>query len=1697
MVLGMHRSGTSALTRTLSLMGATLPVNLMPPVPGNNEAGFWEPQAIANLNNAMLKEAGGRWDDWRPFDFGALPEDRQEHYRGEIKNLISKEFGTSPLFVLKDPRISRLVPLYASVLAEMDVEPLFVLCNRHPGGVVASLAKRDGMTEDFGNLVWLRHETDAEAATRGLPRVSVSYEEILHDWRGAIAKIGRTLGLNWPRTVADASAEIDGHLRPDLRHHNPVDLAGTEGSQIKEWVRDAYRAMKLLESAPGDIEGFHTLDRVKRELDSGAETFGAAFFPELRARELAAELSVKSVQKSLEQAVAQRVQFEDKSAKNISTLTSKHNKELNDIREKHRADRENAAIELELANNRVVEQLDVVGQLTLQSETLKSRVHAFETQLADANSSLKKALGAVERAKEGEKLARKLHQSAIRQNDALRRSTSWRLTRPIRVLKRAMTEKGFAKFALQHLRDSLRTFFRTRVAVPAIAAASPGILAEARPDVSFVVGDLPRRGSKTIVVFAHSVSNVIFGGERSFIDVVESLSALNYDVFVVLPREVPSYSQLVKRHCCRIYFAKLPWWNSGRESDESKAEIERIVRHSDASVVYVNTIVLREPAIVARNLGIPTITHAREIVTQDQWIAAAIGSSSEEIVADVSQRSSCIVCNSSATLSCFEGTVPTVLARNAFDVTEFMGLPERSDLPLTVGLVGSLGEKKGVEDFVAVAKFVEKVRPEIRFLLVGPKSPYVTQLMDSLAADWPANIELTGYISSPVKAMQGLDVVVNLSLFGESFGRTVLEGMAAAKPVVAYNYGALGELIDDGASGFLVPFRDIAAVADRIIRLAADSDLRRKMGKFGRSLVGKQFGIERLAQDLAGAVQLVLANPVAPGNDAKMRDHRGSGLSILKPTSSVGANRDQSASRPASIAYFMWHFPVPSETFVHNELRLLVEQNHDVLVFCKNSPHPNFSLDFDIKFERVSSPEQLAERLRTTGREVVHSHFVYPTVTDMVWPACELAGIPFTFIAHSQDIFRYDNAALNRIDELSKSKLCKRVFVPSSFHLEYLENIGVPVEKLQINPNGIDTAKYSSQPIRSRLRGKRLCAVHRFTEKKGLLPLVRAMKLIADPDVKLTIHGYGPDEELLRGEIRTLGLANVEIAGPVATQHDLINVLRTSDIFLCPSVRAKDGDMDGIPTVLMEAMATGIPVITTSVAGIPDLVQDEITGFVCDGDPQSIAATIEKVLDAGERNLHEIVSNARKKVIEQFDVGKLTNNLLAVWRDYTFDIIIVSWNNLPELREVIRRIYVFTRTPFHLIICDNLSEVDVRSFLTELHGNHDNVTVVFNNENSMVGPGSNLAIAHGDSEFVVYVCGKEGFVFQYGWETELLRPFDTDARVGLVGTRCYSPSYLTAGDYKTRHPQFADFRNKNFADSNPNVIMSHVQGGLFAIRRAAFDDIGGFSEAVPHNGTDVEFSYVAESRGWRIASSSATLSLYSKTRPDLWSRIDSSVLAVHPPKLDDLSAIETILESRGSHCNVCGHVGSGGEVHSPQTYVCSVCGSTPSDRSLWKFLAESTLTHRRLGALAVGELGSLEDIWKQQFQGPRLSLPDFEVSLQGKGRIQNRSSGLDVVLFRRDPTLSYSEPWSSWLTEANRLLKLGGTLLMQPRFVDWDMERIADSSISPDEREFFVAELLVRHGFSKPERIVHASRSTQYSWWPLYSASKLEDRSRK
>ena len=243
-VLGMHRSGTSALAGVLHHLGISLGQRLMPGAEGQNQKGFFENAEVYQLNEGIHEVLGVKWDGLGFPGEGWQHDPKLEAYRREALRILRDEFEGQRICGLKDPRFCRLLPFWLPLLKELGGSPAFVLALRHPKEVAASLARRDHMSMAKATWLWLDHFLSAERASRGLPRVVVAYRRLLEDWRATTERISQGLSLSWPHPADEAAAEIDEFLSGDLRHHRFSDEDDLTPEPIHEWVAQTYRALR-------------------------------------------------------------------------------------------------------------------------------------------------------------------------------------------------------------------------------------------------------------------------------------------------------------------------------------------------------------------------------------------------------------------------------------------------------------------------------------------------------------------------------------------------------------------------------------------------------------------------------------------------------------------------------------------------------------------------------------------------------------------------------------------------------------------------------------------------------------------------------------------------------------------------------------------------------------------------------------------------------------------------------------------------------------------------------------------------------------------------------------------------------------------------------------------------------------------------------------------------------------------------------------------------------------------------------------------------------------------------------------------------------------------------------------------------------------------------------------------------------------
>jgi colanic acid/amylovoran biosynthesis glycosyltransferase len=388
---------------------------------------------------------------------------------------------------------------------------------------------------------------------------------------------------------------------------------------------------------------------------------------------------------------------------------------------------------------------------------------------------------------------------------------------------------------------------------------------------------------------------------------------------------------------------------------------------------------------------------------------------------------------------------------------------------------------------------------------------------------------------------------------------------------------------------------------------------------------------------------------------------------------------------PKTVSYLLSMYPEFHETFVAREVEGLLRTGADIEVFSLKKPptegddlypshrkflvtagfildrrvieanlaelinHPAdyFSAILSILKLYITRPIELlkclavfpktvlfARRIRDRGG-VLHAHWAtIPAAMALV--INKLSNIPVSLTAHAWDIF------LSPIHDLKyKIHAVRGVVTCTQFNVAYLKDLCKPsdVDKIALNYHGLDFQKIdSAQKLKNEGDALRLVAVGRLVEQKGFIYLIRALKQLRELKVQLQIVGDGPLHDKLFAESN--GLPNgseVKFLGRLS-HEDTLRLMANSDVMVAPSVVEKDGNRDGIPNVILEAMGCATPIIGSCVSGIPEVVIDNETGYlVPPEDPLAISTALEK-LASDKYQCERMGRNARALVKEKFDM---------------------------------------------------------------------------------------------------------------------------------------------------------------------------------------------------------------------------------------------------------------------------------------------------------------------------------------------------------------------------------------------------------------------------------------------------------------------------
>jgi colanic acid/amylovoran biosynthesis glycosyltransferase len=292
----------------------------------------------------------------------------------------------------------------------------------------------------------------------------------------------------------------------------------------------------------------------------------------------------------------------------------------------------------------------------------------------------------------------------------------------------------------------------------------------------------------------------------------------------------------------------------------------------------------------------------------------------------------------------------------------------------------------------------------------------------------------------------------------------------------------------------------------------------------------------------------------------------------------------------------------------------------------------------------------LTSAVRSTAIEHLHAHFS-TSATTVARMASLFSEVPYTFTAHAKDIYHQD---VNHVSLQRKVYDAVAVITIGEYNLNYLRRMFPTSDHSKIVRiyNGLDLASFPyRKPER---RKKEIVAVGRLVEKKGFDILIEACALLyrrrrGNNQFHCSIIGTGPLESTLRAQIEQLGLnTKVQLTGALP-RIEMLRYIQEATVLAAPSVVGHDGDRDGLPTTLLEAMALGTPCISTDVTGIPEVIHDGDTGLmVPQRDSVALANSLERLLE-DPKLATSLAEKARALIESKFDIHKNTASLREIF----------------------------------------------------------------------------------------------------------------------------------------------------------------------------------------------------------------------------------------------------------------------------------------------------------------------------------------------------------------------------------------------------------------------------------------------------------------
>jgi hypothetical protein len=452
LVAGMHRSGTSALTGALNMLGISLGEHLLAPGE-DNPKGYWEHQSAVEIHERLLVALERRWDDVRPLPAEWLTSDAAQTALAEICEMISREFSGVSVWAVKDPRICRFLPLWIEALRTLGIRPVVLFAARRPSEVAASIAVRNHWAAPVSEMLWLRHVLEAEAASRMLPRTAVIYDDLLADPAATVSTALAWLDIATPHPSAAEQGALAEFVDSADRHHahrkvqeNPTALALIADAAYASLAEIAHgvNAWQSLQHCATSFEAEwqHCGPSIESVADMAHRFSANEIAARIEASQLASNLNaqIRWSEEAVEIRSALQASHDDLSAK-AQALALDHHRLATEL-ERVTGEVVRVRQELSLSETRATQAASELSLAQGEAVRVGLELSLSETRVAQVESELSVAQGEVARIGEELSLSQAEASSRAAVIEEMLRSRSWKITRPMRAIAGAFKPKA-------------------------------------------------------------------------------------------------------------------------------------------------------------------------------------------------------------------------------------------------------------------------------------------------------------------------------------------------------------------------------------------------------------------------------------------------------------------------------------------------------------------------------------------------------------------------------------------------------------------------------------------------------------------------------------------------------------------------------------------------------------------------------------------------------------------------------------------------------------------------------------------------------------------------------------------------------------------------------------------------------------------------------------------------------------------------------------------------------------------------------------------------------------------------------------------------------------------------------------------------------------------------------------------------------